>query len=214
MVYAFFRVGKMQQDKEAKHTGLMRSGWQKELLKAFIFATLAKYLQESLNSFDHFWLLEQHKMWHVLKNIFVIYKGKKTWKICCWTIKACSANPPCAFHLSSSGNQSNCDFWRPKVHKTQIFYFTLGHCLVQTDAFHLTLPPEILPVHLAAQPAWTPGPGSFHYGTAEGHSRPAKEKRTRVRHRSDVNTAKISNTKATDQKPQNYMHVSTQAGQG
>lgn len=181
MAYAFFRVGKMQQDTEAKHTGLMRSGWQKELSKAFIFATLAKYLQESLNSFDHFWLLEQHKMWHV---------------------------------FCSSGNQSNCDFWRPKVHKTQIFYFTLGHCLVQTDAFHLTLPPEILPVHLAAQPAWTPGPGSFHYGTAEGHSRPAKEKRTRVRHWSDVNTAKISNTKTTDQKPQNYMHVSTQAGQG
>lgn len=79
-----------------------------------------------------------------------------------------------------------------------IFKFTLGHCFIQTDDFHLTLPPEILPVHLPAQPAWTPGPGSFHYGTAAGHSRPAKEKkRTRVRQWSDVNTAKMSNTKAT-----------------
>lgn len=60
----------MQQDIEAKHssnTGFMRSGWQKVLLKAFIFATLAKYLQES-TSFDHFCLLEQHKMWHVFKD--------------------------------------------------------------------------------------------------------------------------------------------------
>lgn len=80
----------------------------------------------------------------------------------------------------------------------QIFDFTLGHCLMQTADFHLTLPPGILPVHLPAQPAWTPGPGSSHYGTAAGHSRPAKEKkRTRVRHWSDVNTARMSATKAT-----------------
>lgn len=65
----------------------------------------------------------------------------------------------------------------------QIFKCTLRQCLVQTDDLHLTLPLEILPVHLPAQPAWTPGPGIFHYGTAEGRSRPAKEKkRTRVRH--------------------------------
>lgn len=51
----------MQQDLEAKHTGLMRSGWQKELLKAFIFATIAKYLQESTYSGMFF------------KKIFVIY---------------------------------------------------------------------------------------------------------------------------------------------
>lgn len=104
--------------------------------------------------------------------------------------------PPCVLHLSSSGNQSNFDFGRPKVHKAlfkvapewfdltnmQIFKFTLGHCFIQTDDFHLTLPPEILPDHLPAQPAWIPGPGSFHYGTAAGHSHPAKEKkRTRVR---------------------------------
>lgn len=66
---------------------------------------------------------------------------------------------------------------------------------------HLTLLPEILPVHLPAQPAWIPGPGSFHYGTAEGHSRPAKEqKKTRVRQWCDVNplnAATMSNMKST-----------------
>lgn len=66
----------------------------------------------------------------------------------------------------------------------------MGNC-------HLTLPPEILPARLPAQPAWTPGPGSFHYGTAEGHSHPAEEKKeTTVKSWSDVNPLDTSDTKS------------------
>lgn len=94
----------------------------------------------------------------------------------------------------------------------QIFKCTFGQCLVD---FHLTLPPEILPVHLPAQPAWTPGPGIFHYGTAEGRSRPAKDEeedksQTVIGREHSQNVKHKGNP---DQKPQNDKQVSTQAGQ-
>lgn len=84
------------------------------------------------------------------------------------------------------------------------------HFLVQTGVCHLTLPPEILPVHLPVQPAWTPGPGSCHYGTAGGHSRPATEKKTTVRHWSDAITVQnVKHGVESDRKPQNHAHVRT-----
>lgn len=94
------------------------------------------------------------------------------------------------------------------------FYFILVPCLVQTGNCHLTLPPEILPVHLPAQPGWTPGPGSFHYGTAAGHSRPATEKKKKktptVRHWSDVSTRQnVKYEVNSAQKPQNHVQAHT-----
>lgn len=49
------------------------------------------------------------------------------------------------------------------------------------DLYLTLLPPEIPPVHLFALPGWTPGPGNFHYGTAEGHSRRAGQKEGTVK---------------------------------
>lgn len=49
------------------------------------------------------------------------------------------------------------------------------------DLYLTLLPPETPPVHLFALPGWTPGPGSFHCGTAEGHSRQARRKEDTVK---------------------------------
>lgn len=49
-----------------------------------------------------------------------------------------------------------------------------GH---KSDCYLTLLPPEIPPVHLSVLPGWTPGPGSFHCGTAEGHSHQPKQRR-------------------------------------
>jgi len=51
--------------------------------------------------------------------------------------------------------------------------------------------PEIPPVHLSARPGSPPGPGSFHYGTAEGHSHQAGSEGDKVKHWSVVNPLKI-----------------------
>lgn len=53
----------------------------------------------------------------------------------------------------------------------------------ETGDCYLTLPsPEIPPVHPSALPGWTPGPGNFHYGTAEGHSHQARREEDTVRY--------------------------------
>lgn len=48
----------------------------KRVIKSILFAILAKYSQES-TSFDHFWLLERHKLWHVLKRYLWFIIGEK-----------------------------------------------------------------------------------------------------------------------------------------
>lgn len=55
--------------------------------------------------------------------------------------------------------------------------------LVRSDVCLTLHPPETPPVHLAALPGWTPGPGSFHCGTAGGHSRQAAGAEDTVSHR-------------------------------